>query len=154
MTASLREFASTLYLRDGVADCCLHWQDVAGADVNILLTAAWLAQQGKCWKEKQARELVELCAEWRAQCLLPLRALRRYLKSHPLYAQAKALELEAELYQLAQLEAAVNAMTVSSHPDALRENLRAYLRCIDLPMTPADAVKLHAALDYRNNSSS
>lgn len=138
MKDTLWDFAVECYQRSGVAECCLRLQDDAGADVNILLAAAWLAEQGRCWQHDQVRELIVLCADWREHCVLPLRAVRRYLKNQTetpaLYTQAKALEHEAEMHQLHLLHAALQSMllktTEISSGDALTANLQTYFDCI------------------------
>lgn len=126
------------YSRSSVAERCLRLQDNAGADVNMLLTAAWLAEQGRCWQHHRVRDLIESCAGWREHCVLPLRAVRRHLKDRieppTLYTQAKALELEAELHQLLFLETALQPIDLKTQmatgTDALTANLQNYFDCI------------------------
>jgi uncharacterized protein (TIGR02444 family) len=106
---SLWNYAVENYRRPPVAAACLALQDNAGADINLLLTAAWLAARGCAWRCEDVERLTRLCADWRARCLLPLREVRRYLKetqARELYRELKKLELEAERRQLALLEAA------------------------------------------------
>lgn len=134
MTEPLWQFAVSRYQRAGVAERCLYWQANAGADVNMLLTATWLAEKGQCWQQQQVRELIAHCADWREHCILPLRAVRQYLKGQPLYEQAKALELDAEIHQLHQLHDSLQSMLMidsdASPTDALITNLRRYFDCI------------------------
>ena len=47
MAESLWDFASRCYAQPGVAENCLAAQDSVGADVNLLLAAAWLAARGQ-----------------------------------------------------------------------------------------------------------
>ncbi len=128
MTETLWDFAVSIYRRNGVAQCCLRLQDDIGADINMLLTAAWLAERGQCWQAEQVRALMARCAEWREQCILPLRAVRRYLQGHPLYASIKPLEVEAEIHQLHLLNEALQQMSLTpgERADALRTNLQTY----------------------------
>ncbi|HET8709769.1 MAG TPA: TIGR02444 family protein [Spongiibacteraceae bacterium] len=137
MADTLWEFAFECYRRDGVAACCLRLQDNAGADVNMLLAAAWLAERHLCWQHEQVRELLARCTEWREYCILPLRTVRRYLKGHDdltLYAQAKSLELDAEIHQLHVLHSVLSSMTLGSNTESsttrLTTNLQIYFDCL------------------------
>ncbi|WP_116367662.1 TIGR02444 family protein [Parahaliea mediterranea] len=99
------------YSKPGVAPLCLAAQDELGADVNLLLLAAWLASAGRTLDAVQLASLLAATAEWREQVIAPLRALRRQWKglaqAAALREQLKALELQAErelqacLYRLA-----------------------------------------------------
>ena len=107
--ADLWSFSLAVYAAPGVADACLTAQDEAGADVNLLLWAAWLAAQGHDLTAAELAEAVAATQPWRDDVVRPLRALRRRLKSGPapapcpatesLRAQVKAAELEAEHQQ-------------------------------------------------------
>lgn len=142
ITASLQNFAFDRYRRSDVAKRCLWLQDNADADVNMLFAAAWLAQRGYAWRSNQVRELIAACSDWRQQCILPLRAVRNYLKarqpkteSAALYEQAKNLELGAEIHQLQRLQAMLGTMVLDlsdkSPIDMATENLHIYFDCID-----------------------
>lgn len=129
--SSLWDYALTHYQRPGVAAACLAMQDRFDADVNLLLTAAWLAARCRVWQTADVEALVGLCAEWRARCLLPLRAVRRYLRERIdaddteadalriLYGQGKSLELEAERHQLRLIEGAAAALSGAREKDGL-----------------------------------
>lgn len=138
MTETLQEFALACYQWPGVAEACLHLQDNIDADINMLLTAAWLADQHYCWQHEQLCQLIALCADWRAHCILPLRAVRRYLKHDAdltaLYAQAKSLEIDAETHQLHLLQDALRttALVITQLPpaDVLARNLQIYIDSI------------------------
>ena len=158
MANTLWDFAVARYQRSGVAECCLRLQDNAGADINMLLAAAWLAEQGRYWQHDQVRELIALSADWREHCILPLRAVRRYLKDRietpALYTQTQVLELEAEMHQLHLLHTALQANALKTHEatdaDALAANLNTYFDCIasTRPIMDADRCELIEAL-YR-----
>lgn len=146
----LWDYAVATYARPGVAVACLGLQERAGADVNLLLTAAWLAGRGCRWGEEEVAALVELCAGWRQHCVLPLREVRRHLSDDAglaeLYRQAKALELAAERRQLQMIEAWLEVRRptmAASSGDALSANLDVYLHTLN---TAADARELKAAL--------
>lgn len=138
MSDSLWEFASTSYMRDGVAVICLALQDELDADVNMLLAGAWLGRAGRRWDAAQIACIEAACAAWRARCLLPLRAIRRDLKqlegAENWYQRIKALELEAERHQLHRIEETVASLpgaAAEPAPDdtagAIEANLHAYL---------------------------
>jgi uncharacterized protein (TIGR02444 family) len=138
MADTLWNFAAASFKRADIAEGCLQLQDEAGADVNMLLTAAWLAAQDRGWRRDQIEELIAMCTSWRAHCVLPLRAVRRYLKGQieigALHTHAKALELEAEKLQLDHIQSALRLIDSegSDVPMAtlLAANLQAYLECI------------------------
>lgn len=150
MTETLWDFAASTYQRTGVAECCLRLQDDADADVNMLLSAAWLAEQGLCWRHEEVYELVARCKDWRERCLLPLRAVRRYLKDRALYEQAKALELDAEMHQLHLLSGTLQFMSLKKYEgasmEALTANLQIYLDCLT-PNRSAMADDLYRLVD-------
>lgn len=136
MADTLWNFAAASFQRADVAECCLQLQEEAGADINMLLTAAWLAAHGRSWRRDQIGELVAMCADWRTHCILPLRAVRRYLKGQietgALYVNAKALELEAEKLQLDHIQSALREIDSAAGGNVamttlLAANLQAYL---------------------------
>ena len=132
MIITLWDFASDCYSRAGVAEICLHAQDVYAADINMVLAAAWLAARDEQWARADVLALSHLCAEWRTQCLLPLRSVRRYLKhrtgADDMYSRVKMLELEAERHQLQLIETVLGELTPNSTDGSgfLRHNLDAY----------------------------
>ena len=133
MPKPLWNFAAECYARPGVAEACLRAQDNCAVDVNMVLAGAWFAAHGKRWRREDVVALAAACAGWRAHCVLPLREVRRYLKqkmmSEELYARTKALELEAEAYQLQLLESMLIDMpqTERHDADALAHNLGVYV---------------------------
>lgn len=132
MISTLWDFASDCYGRPGVAEICLHAQDVYAADINMILAAAWLAARNERWARGDVVALAHLCAEWRTDCLLPLRSVRRHLKhrtgADDMYARVKILELEAERHQLQLIETVLGELPPSSADASgfLRHNLDAY----------------------------
>lgn len=144
--STLLEFALARYQHADIAAYCLRLQDNAKADVNMLLTAAWLAEQRYRWQPTLVRELIALCENWQTHCVLPLRSVRRYLKdcaeTQALYPQIKKLELEAELQQLRLLEGSLLQMTFDVSEESsvkiLSANLEVYFECIP-PIVPTSA---------------
>lgn len=88
------------YNKPGMADACLALQDGQGVDVNILLLLLFLADQGFAAPgHDDIASLDAAILPWRAQAILPLRALRRILKpsgEDAVRRHVAAAELEAE----------------------------------------------------------
>jgi len=77
-------------------------QDRRGLDVNVLLFAAWAG--AVCGVRLSPEELARIdsaIADWRAEVVRPLRAVRRRVKGEDaaLYERLKAAELAAERIQ-------------------------------------------------------
>ncbi|RJF89850.1 TIGR02444 family protein [Oleomonas cavernae] len=96
----------------GVAAACIALQDEAGADVNLVLLAAWAgASRGRAVTAVDFAEAPG--KQWHEEIIRPLRALRRTAKSHTgpiadpaveaLYHQLLACELGAERIRQAEL---------------------------------------------------
>lgn len=91
-------------------------QDRFGLDVNVLLFAARVGVAGQLATETLAAAS-ERVAQWHAEVVRPLRAVRRRLKSGPapapspatteLREQLKDLEIRSELIELSELDALV-----------------------------------------------
>ena len=134
-------FSLRFYRQPKVADACIALQEEAGVDVNLLLFLLWQATRKRAFSAAEVEELERRIGAWRDMTVIPLRALRRALKSPPaLVAGAtaelfrtriKAVELEAErlqqeaMYELAGAVAARAARRPRSE-DAARANVAAY----------------------------
>ena len=102
-------FSLRFYRQPEVADACIALQEQAGVDVNLLLFLLWHATQKRALSQADVAELERRIAPWRNTTVIPLRTMRRALKSPPtLVAGAraelfrtkiKAVELEAERLQ-------------------------------------------------------
>src|SRR4030095_10810868 len=133
-------FSLRFYRQREVADACITLQEEAGIDVNLLLFLLWHATQKRALSAPEVADLERRVAPWRDITVIPLRTMRRALKSPPaLVAGAsaelfrtriKAVELEAErLQQEAMHELACPALLgveASSLEDAARANVAAY----------------------------
>src|SRR5262249_48654988 len=74
-----------------VADACIALQEKAGVDVNLLLFLLWHATQKRALSQADVAELERRIAPWRNMTVIPLRIMRRALKSPPtLVARASA----------------------------------------------------------------
>jgi uncharacterized protein (TIGR02444 family) len=133
-------FSLRFYRQPGVADACIALQEQAGVDVNLLLFLLWHATYKRALSAAEVAELEGYIGGWRDATVIPLRAVRRTLKSPPgLVAPAtaelfrtkiKAVELEAErlqqeaMYQLARPPQLGHE--APSLEDAARANVAAY----------------------------
>jgi uncharacterized protein (TIGR02444 family) len=106
-------FSLRLYAKAGVADACLALQDRQGVDVNLLFFILWAGRNGRRLSMADVRALVELTEDWRSAIVVPLRLVRRALRTPPaaidaaaaaaLRQDVKKAELEAERLQQAAL---------------------------------------------------
>jgi uncharacterized protein (TIGR02444 family) len=133
-------FSLHFYRQPGAADACIALQEQAGVDVNLLLFLLWHATYKRALSAAEVAELEGRVGPWRDATVIPLRAVRRALKTPPgLVAPAtaelfrtkiKAVELEAErlqqeaMYQLARPPQLGHE--VPSPEDAARANVAAY----------------------------
>jgi uncharacterized protein (TIGR02444 family) len=136
----LWQYSLAVYARPGVSERCLELQDHHGVDVNLLLSCCWLAEQGWHLEEKQARAMIQACNRWRQHCVLPLRALRRFLKDQASYEAfrqtIKAAELEAERLQQDKLWDLFSAGGLPQGQEAFAalayNNIHQYAVCADI----------------------
>jgi uncharacterized protein (TIGR02444 family) len=132
-------FSLGFYRQPGVADACLVLQDRFGADVNTVLFLLWLATDKRQLRQETVQSLADKVRAWQSDVVLPLRELRRRLKSASPLVEAstaevfrnkiKATELEAErlqqeaMFALSKTLASVPAESVTL---AARANIKAY----------------------------
>ena len=112
------QFSVKFYAVPGVAEACIALQDKAGVDVNILFFLLWSATQKRALNAAEITAVEHAIGPWREMAVVPIRTIRRALKSPPgaiapdtaegFRTRIKAVELEAErlqqeaLYALAQ----------------------------------------------------
>jgi uncharacterized protein (TIGR02444 family) len=133
-------FSLRFYRLPGAAEACIRLQEEAGADVNLLLFLLWHGTQLRRLSGQEVERLEQKIAPWRDRAVIPLRAIRRALKSPQGLVEAgsaeafrtriKAVELEAERLQQ---EAMYDLVRVSlfgeeapSAAAAARDNVAAY----------------------------
>jgi uncharacterized protein (TIGR02444 family) len=135
-------FSLGFYRRPGVAEACIELQEAAGADVNLLLFLLWHGAQKRRLTDAEVERLEQKVAPWRDRAVVPLRAIRRALKSPPGLVEAgaaeifrtkiKAAELEAERLQQEAMYALVRASLLGeaahSAEEAAHANIAAYAR--------------------------
>ncbi|MEH6663313.1 MAG: TIGR02444 family protein [Brevundimonas sp.] len=115
MSSGFWDWAVAAYAAPGVADECLHLQDVHDQAAPLLLWAAWQAETGRAPDEDAIEAAVDTTRVWAAHAVGPLRELRRALKirrpdmadadREAVRARVKAVELEAERRLMLALEA-------------------------------------------------
>ena len=108
-TSPFWRFSLSLYGRSGVGPACVALQDAHGLDVNVLLFSLWLASEGRCVEADDIAAADAAVRAWRLEAVVPLRAVRRFLKEPPaaldaaavaaLRDRVKAVELESERLQ-------------------------------------------------------
>jgi uncharacterized protein (TIGR02444 family) len=133
-------FSLQFYRQPGVAEACIKLQEESGADVNLLLFLLWHGARQRRLSTPEIGLLDQKIAAWRDLTVIPLRAIRRALKSPPGLVEAgtaeafrtriKGVELEAErlqqeaMYELVRVS--LFGETVPSAADAARANVAAY----------------------------
>lgn len=111
MSSDLWSFTLKTYALSGVEAACLQLQG-AGANVCLLLCAAWLGERGVACTAQRLELLREQAEPWHRDVVQPLRQLRNQWRPASgqdpelriLREQVKALELEAERQLLMRLQ--------------------------------------------------
>jgi uncharacterized protein (TIGR02444 family) len=132
-------FSIGFYRVPGVAQACIALQDEAQVDVNVLFFLLWNATQNRTLDANGVAEVERAIGPWRDMTVVPLRDVRRALKSPPpvmtpetaegFRTRIKAVELEAErlqqeaLYGLSQL---MRFQTTGSPVEAAKSSVSAY----------------------------
>jgi uncharacterized protein (TIGR02444 family) len=133
-------FSLQFYRQPGVAEACIKLQEEAGVDVNLLLFLLWHGAKARTLSAAEVALLDQKIAGWRNLTVIPLRAIRRTLKSPPGLVEAgsaeafrtrvKAVELEAERLQQEAMYGLVRdsllGAAAPSAADAARANVEAY----------------------------
>jgi len=149
------QFSLKFYAVPGVAPACIALQDEAGVDVNLLFFLLWSATQRRTLTESEVKDLDRMIGSWRDTAVIPLREMRRALKSPPkafaadaaeaFRTRIKQLELEAErlqqeaMYGLAQ--SGRFSRTASTPVEAARASIGAYQAILRrLPRAPLETV--------------
>jgi len=149
------------YRRPGVQPAVIRLQDARGADVNLLIYAAWSAALGlPVFDRERAAALADAVAAWRTTAIEPLRAVRTTLRAgvanvpeeeaKALRGQVLKLEIEAERIEQAVIEAATPGAAGREagepRPDDVAANLAAVMALDPAPLAPEDRQALGAVL--------
>jgi uncharacterized protein (TIGR02444 family) len=148
-------FSVKFYAVPGVAPACIELQDQAGVDVNLLFFLLWNATQNRALNHAEVVEIEKLSGAWREAAVVPLRSVRRALKSPPplvapdvaegFRTRIKAVELEAERLQQEALYGLARSgrfgRPAASPAEAARESVAAYQAALrPFPPGPLGAV--------------
>jgi uncharacterized protein (TIGR02444 family) len=148
-------FSIAFYAVPGVAPACIELQDKANVDVNVLFFLLWNASLGRAFNAAEVTEVEHAIGPWRDMAVVPIRNVRRALKTPPpamppeaaesLRTRVKAVELEAErlqqeaLYNLAQSSRL--GRPAPSPAAAARDSVSSYQGVIGpFPPEPLEAV--------------
>ncbi|WP_160349121.1 TIGR02444 family protein [Bordetella sp. 02P26C-1] len=121
--------AIALYGCEGVSEACLTLQERVQLDVNVLLFAAWMGVRlARSMRPQDIEEAAIQIRQWHREIVLPLRAVRRRLKTGPapapndhtdaLRAKVQSVEIAAELVELAQLGQLAHCLGHNASADA------------------------------------
>lgn len=163
MSDALWEYCVAVYAREPLARCCLELQDHYQANVNFLLLAAWLAEQGVCLSEAEFSALLQSVDAWHREAIIPLRKIRQDLKQwhepnsllatqiQQIREQVKATELAAERWEISRLQLALGAFLqegVGEMPlaECFYANLRHYAVAAKLPESFQRSAQFQALL--------
>jgi len=149
------QFSLKFYAVPGVAPACIALQDEAGVDVNLLLFLLWSATQRRTLTESEVKDLDRMIGSWRDTAVIPLREMRRALKSPPkafaadaaeaFRTRIKQVELEAERLQQETMYALAQSgrfrPTAATPVEAARASIEAYQALLrPLPRAPLQTV--------------
>ena len=148
------QFSLKYYALPDVGPACIALQDEAGVDVNVLLFLFWNASLGRALDIDDVKALDAAIGIWRDTAVIPLRSVRRALKSGPSIAapevtetfrtRIKQVELEAERLQ----QEAMHAMAESAGYDgglapveAAKISIASYQAILQpLPRNPVETI--------------
>jgi uncharacterized protein (TIGR02444 family) len=143
-------FSLGFYRDPAVAAACIELQDQAGVDVNMLLFLLWNATLNRTLSQAAIADLDRRIGAWREAAVIPLRALRRALKSPPpviepgaaevFRTRVKNVELEAERLQQHTMYALVPSLrfaSAASPAEAARANVAAYAAAMSRVFPPS-----------------
>jgi uncharacterized protein (TIGR02444 family) len=152
---SLWNFAVRCYAQPGVESACLELQS-QGADVCVLLCAAWLEARGVACNEERLHALQDVAAPWQRDVVKPLRALRQAWRPlaqrdealRELRETLKTMELQAERHLLARLQATSDDWALSCEPNTWLNALAPSNHCCaDLESLRSAAYRIQRELD-------
>jgi uncharacterized protein (TIGR02444 family) len=99
------QFSIKFYAVPGVAPACITLQDEAGVDVNLLFFLLWNASLNRTLTKDEVAELDRTIGVWRNTAVIPLREIRRALKTPPAMLTPDVAETFRNRIKTAELEA-------------------------------------------------
>ncbi|GLQ06523.1 TIGR02444 family protein [Sneathiella chinensis] len=147
----LWDYAVKLYSNEPVQQACLRLQDRFGLDVNLVLFSVWIAASGRGhFASGELEAGIAIGQQWQENVVMPLRALRRFLKRPPkeagmrLSSDLRRVVSDSELYsermELQMLHEIVGARPATGSFDGLEcanaaaSNLVSYFALSDKPL--------------------
>ena len=151
-------FSLAVFSRAGVAEECLALQEIAGADVNVLLFCAWTGTQAIVLSRDDIEQALRLVVAWQDNIIRPLRGVRQSMKalehheSESFSARVKSIEIEAEQIEQAILFTYSKRLesTRRDMREAMIENIQRYIGLKGGPKNLAAPVLIEAALHLRS----
>jgi uncharacterized protein (TIGR02444 family) len=151
-------FSLAVYGRAGVAEECLALQEIAGADVNVLLFCAWTGMQAIVLSRDDIEQALRLVTAWQDNVVRPLRGVRQSVKaldhqeSEGFRARVKSMEIEAEQIEQAILFSYSKRLksTRRDMREAVTENIQRYIALKAGPKSPAAPALVDAVLHLRS----
>jgi uncharacterized protein (TIGR02444 family) len=138
-------FSLSYYRQAGVSEACLELQDGFGVDVNIVLFLLWTATLRRRVEAGEIRVLADRVRAWQNDVVVPIRNLRRFLKTPPplldegtaelFRTKIKAVELESERLQQEAMSALAPSLRyepADTVEEAARTNVANYQSVIGL----------------------
>ncbi len=131
-------FSLRLYTQTRVAAACLALQDACRLNVNLLLYCCWMGKQGYLLAPQDLERQIQAVEHWQSEVVMPLRAIRRRMKSaivgfsmqrsEPLRQAIQQVEIEAErLEQLRLAEFSAQTKAATAGVAVTVRNLETYL---------------------------
>lgn len=149
------DFSLAVYDRAGVAPACLALQERHGIDVNLLLFCCWAGVSGHTMPAGEIGNLIETVEPWRGGAVLPLRALRDWLKDQSVAPKATVARLRERIKEVElQAEAIQQGMLIEAMPFAIGEgtpavtvaNMTAYFSELGIERDTTDTADLATVL--------
>jgi len=133
------DFSLKHYAKAAVQQQCLQLQEEAGANVNVVLFALWLAAEKRLFDHDLVLHHAELL-HWHDQVIVPMRQARCGVRqsglSENLYETVKKSELDAERVEQDILYSLLPQFAEASGELSLQQlaqwNVRAYLQILPL----------------------
>lgn len=142
-------YSCLVYEQPRVREICLHFQEKFTVNVNVLLACLWSANEKYLPIDSATFEhLHDAISAWHAEQTIPLRAVRKRLKTfvkeqadpmlEEMYQSILALELNMEKVEQKLLESVLTQRdkTVGSVDEIAAQNLQSYFHHLNVELDP------------------